>query len=138
MNWVVKLDRFDQACIQCNLNGFQPNSTRQAYNVISMDFHPIRLIRPGIISMNWVEIHWDYIVCLPGRIGLKSIEITLYACQCNLNGFPPNLTDSTRHHLNELGGNPLGLHCMPAQLNWSNWASSQWISIQFDHPIQPI
>ena len=21
--------------------------------------------------------------------------------QCNLNGFPPNLTDSTRHHLNE-------------------------------------
>ena len=22
--------------------------------------------------------------------------------------------------------------------NWSNWASSQWISTQFDHPIQPI
>ena len=22
----------------------------------------------------------------------------------NLNGFPPNLTNSTRHHLNELGG----------------------------------
>ena len=24
-----------------HLNGFPPNSTRQAYNVISMDFHPI-------------------------------------------------------------------------------------------------
>ena len=36
----------DQAGIQCNLNGFPPNSTtqdstKQAYNAISMDFHPI-------------------------------------------------------------------------------------------------
>ena len=45
---------------QCNLNGFTPNSTgiylngftpnstdstRQAYNVISMDLHPIRLVK---------------------------------------------------------------------------------------------
>ena len=64
-----------------------------------------------------MEIHWDYIVCLLGH---------------HLNGFPPN---STRHHLNELGGqigwksieitlyarlvelggNPLRLHCMPVK-----------------------
>ena len=60
-------------------------------------------------------------------------------------------TDLTRHHLNELGGNPLRLHCMPALSNRLNWveihwidqayetddaqfdqASSQWISTQFD------
>ena len=65
--------------------------------------------------MNWVEIHWDYIVCLPGRIGqigwsnwsnwalFQWISTQFYQAgiQCNLNGFPPN---STRHHLNELGG----------------------------------
>ena len=39
-----QFDRFDQAGIQHNLNGFPPNSTRQAYNVISMDFHPIQPI----------------------------------------------------------------------------------------------
>ena len=35
------------------VNGFPPNSTRQAYNVISMDFHPIR---PDIISMDFHPI----------------------------------------------------------------------------------
>ena len=45
-----------------------------------MDLHPIQ---PGInFWSNWVEIHWDYIVCLPGRIGY------------HLNGFTPNLTSN--------------------------------------------
>ena len=41
-----------------------------------------------------------------GRIGWKSIEITLYAC----------LVESVK-----LGGNPLRLHCMPVWSNQSNW-----------------
>ena len=39
---------------------------------------------------------------LGGQIGWKSIESTRH--MRHLNGFPPNSTDSTRHHLNELGG----------------------------------
>ena len=34
---------------------------------------------------------------------------------------PPDSTDSTRHHLNELGGQIGWLHCMPAWSNQSNW-----------------
>ena len=71
--------------IQCNLNGFPPNLTsrirlaskafnRQAYNVISMDFHPIQP----------VEFDW-HVKPLTGR-----------HIQCNLNGFPPNLTSRIR------------------------------------------
>ena len=74
-----------------HLNGFPPNSTDSTRHHLNE---------------------------LGGRIGWKSIEITLYACLVesvklggrvgqighHLNGFPPNLTDSTRHHLNELGG----------------------------------
>ena len=36
-----------------------PNSTRQAYNVISMDFHPIHWDDAWSNRSNWVEIHWD-------------------------------------------------------------------------------
>ena len=86
---------------------------------------------------NWVEIHWDYIVCLPGQIGWKSIEITLYACPVELVKLGVNHWDyivclpgqigwSIWVEIIEitlyacpvkLGGNPLRLHCMPA---WSN------------------
>ena len=52
-----------------------PNSTRQAYNVISMDLHPIQ--PPNLTS----QIDWH----------LKPLT----GIQCNFNGFPPNLTDST-------------------------------------------
>ena len=55
--------------------------------IISMDLLPIRPVKfqiwPGMkYWSNWVEIHWDYIVCLPGRIGY------------HLNGFTPNLTSN--------------------------------------------
>ena len=70
--------------------------------VVEWGGNPLRLhCMPAWLNQsNWVEIHRDYIVCLPdqmgGRIGWKSIDITLYAC------------------LVELGGNLLRLHCMPA------------------------
>ena len=66
-----------------------PNSTRQAYNVISvnflqisMDLHPIRPVELGV---NPLRLHCllkalDYIVCLV-KVGGH-----------NLNGFIPNLT----------------------------------------------
>ena len=42
--------------------------------IISMDLLPIRL---GInYWSNWVEIHWDYIVSLPGWIGYHVSEFT--------------------------------------------------------------
>ena len=83
---------------------------------------------------NWVKIHWDYIVCLPGQIGCKSlrlhcipaqsnwsnwvvelveiIEITLYACPVKLGG--------------PFGWKSLRLHCMPAQSNQLNWVEIHW------------
>ena len=63
-----------------------------------MDLHPIR---PGInFWSNWVEIHSDYIVCLPGRIGYHP------------NGFTPNLTSNLTGHeiLVKMGVNSLRLH----------------------------
>ena len=41
------------------LNGFTPNLTGQIWLGINY-------------WSNWVEIHWDYIVSLPGRIGYLS------------------------------------------------------------------
>ena len=63
---------------------------------------------------------------MPGQIGCKSIEITLYAClvesvklgvnPLRLHGLLKAL-DAGRIRPVELGVNPLRLHCMPA---WSN------------------
>ena len=182
-----------------NLSGFPPNLTRQAYNVISMDFRPIwppNSLRwclvesvqlggnplrclPGQIGwksfeitlytclvesvelggnllrlhcmparsnrLNWVEIYWDYIVCLPGRIGWKSIEITLYACLVNR---VESIEITLYACLVELGGNLSRLHCMPAWLNRFNWVEIYWDYIvclpgrighhlMDFHPIQP-
>ena len=77
--------QFDQAGIQCNLNGFAPNSTRQAYNAISTNFHPIQPpyltrqaynvismdfhpIRPGRHTMlsQWISTQFDHLI-RPGR-----------------------------------------------------------------------
>ena len=60
-------------------NGFTPNLTGQIRPAsISMDLHPVQLVK-----FNW------HLKPLTG------------GTQYNLNGFPPNSTDSTRHHLNE-------------------------------------
>ena len=75
------------------LNGFTPNLTGQIW--------------PGInYWLNWVEIHWDYIVCLPGW---------MYACLVkfgghNLNEFTPNLTSRIQVGINY----------------WSNWVEIHW------------
>ena len=51
-----------------NLNGFTPNSTGR--------------IQPGMkYWSNWVEIHWDYIVCLPGQIGYHPNESNWHLSQ---------------------------------------------------------
>ena len=49
------------------------NSTRQAYNVISMDFHPIG-------PPNLTDSTRHHLNEVGGQIGWKSTEITLYAC----------------------------------------------------------
>ena len=57
---------------------------------------------------NWVQIHWDYILCLPGwigQIGWTSIEITLYVWSNWVDihwDYIVCLVKSV-----ELGGNPL-------------------------------
>ena len=50
------------------LNGFTPNSTSQIW--------------PGMkYWSNWVEIHWDHIVCLPGWIGYHPNEFNWHLSQ---------------------------------------------------------
>ena len=122
----------------------------QAYNVISMNFHPNQ---PASISMN---LHPNS----TGRIGCKSIEImtTKFEQACNvisINLHPnwpasismnlhPNLTHqvqpiwrviNARSNLTswispvKLGVNPLRLHCL---LKAFDWHLSQWIYTQFN------
>ena len=77
-----------------------------------------------VCQSNWVEIHWDYIVCMPvelggnplrlhcmyaGRIGWKSIEITLYVCQLNW----------VEIHWDYIV-------CMPVEFDRSNWVEIHW------------
>ena len=78
--------------IGCKSTEMIPNLTRQAYNVISVNFHPI----------------WPVIYARSnstGRIGCKSIEITL-----PVKGIRPV----------KLGGNPLRLHCLLKAFDRSN------------------
>ena len=85
----IYLNEFTPKSTSIYLNGFTPNLTGQ--------------IRLGInYWSNWVEIHWDYIVCLPGRIGY------------HLSGFTPNLRgvqilSPSRIRPAKLGVNPLRL-----------------------------
>ena len=73
----IMTTKFDQAGIQ---------STRQAYNVISMNFYPIQPVINARLN-------------LTGRIGCKSIEIMTTKFDqagilCNLSEFLPNLTSN--------------------------------------------
>ena len=93
--WIcTQFHQFDQAGIQCNLNGFAPNLTRQAYNAISMDLHPIRPGRHTMLSQ-WICIQFDHLI-RPGRHTMLSqwicTQFDQAGIQCNLNGFAPNLT----------------------------------------------
>ena len=99
----VALGGFPPNLTRHNLNGFPPNSTTKfdRPNPLRLHCMPVKGFRCWLNSTS--------------RIGWKSIEITLYAClvksvklgrfppnstRHNLNGFPPNSTDSTRHNLN--------------------------------------
>ena len=110
-----------------------PNSTdltRQAYNVIPMDFHPIR--PPN--SLRWCLVEFG-IICLIYLVDSMDFH-PIWLIQ------PPN---STRHHLNEkwvvklvkLGGNPLRL-CLVESVEFDQ-CKSIWVIISMDfHPIWPI
>ena len=52
---------------QCNLNGFTPKSTSIYLNGFTPNLTGRIWLGINYWS-NWVEIHWDYIVCLPGWI----------------------------------------------------------------------
>ena len=89
-----------------------PKSTRQAYNAISMDLHPIQPGRHTMLSQ-WISTQFDQagIQCYLNGFPFNSTTLFDQAdIQCNLNGFAPNRP---------------GRHTM----------LSQWISTQFDHPI---
>ena len=121
-----------------------PNSTRQAYSVISMNLHPNR---PASISMN---LHPNS----TGRIGCKSIGImtTKFDQACNvismnlhpdrpasisMNLHPIRLVEFDQYLMPgpirpvKLGVNPLRLHCL---LKAFDQHLSQWIYTQL-YPI---
>ena len=79
-----------------------------------MDFHPVQ--PPNLTDSTRHNPNG-----FPPNSTTKFDQLDQAGIQCNLNGFSLNLTDSTRLHLSELGGNPLRLHCMPAWLNQLNW-----------------
>ena len=129
-NWVIELggNPLRLHCMPARSN--QSNWASSQWISTQFD-HPNQPIWPGIISLdfhpiqpaNSTDLTRHYLNELGGWIGWKSIEITLYAC------------------LVKLGGNPLGLHCMPAWSNRSNWVVELVklgiISMDF-HPIWPI
>ena len=109
-----------------------PNSTRQAYNVIPMGFPPQfdRPIHWDDAWLNWVEIHWDDAqfdqALIIGQIVWSNwsnwVEIHWDDAWSNWSNLVEIHWDYAWSNWSnlvvELGGNPLRLHCMPA---WSNW-----------------
>ena len=98
--------------------------------------------------MYYATLYLFFIGMMPGRIGWKSIEMMpgrIGQIGHHLNGFPPNLTNSTSNScLVELGIISMDFHPIQPVINaWLNWASSAsyaWliqpgiISMDF-HPI---
>ena len=88
---------------------------------------------------NWVEIHGFTPNSTGHEILLKLGWNSMDLLPIRPVEFTPNSTGQIgskwgHEILLKLGWNSLGLHCMPA---WLNWVSSQWIYTQFDQYFMP-
>ena len=107
---LVKLGIIPMNSTGIYLNGFTPNLTGWIWLVKFQ-------IRPGIkYWSNWLEIYWEYIVCLPGWFGCKFIEITLHAWS--------NLVVIISMDLLPIW--PVEFQIRPGIKYWSNWVEIHW------------
>ena len=105
-NWVVEMVKLGgnplSLCLVQSVNlggliGWKSIEITLYACLVKLGGNPLRLHRMPAWS-NWVEIHWDYIVCLPGQIGWSDwvdIHWDYIVCLPGRIGMMPNLTNST-------------------------------------------
>ena len=121
--------QFNQAGIQCNLNGFPPNLTTQFIEVM-----------PGRIGHHLPHMPGQFNGFQPNLTN-STTQFDQAGIQCNLNGFPPNLTTQfievmpgrIGHHLPHMPGGFNGFQ--PNSINLTTQFNQAGNVISMDFPM---